>query len=196
MGAVVRMRAEIGRACELARGKPRHSIRPGVQCAAPRIAIDPKAAPMTTPPVPKPVLADPAADNQLIAERRAKLATIRQQGVAFPNDFKPAHHADELVRQYDPLPAAELEALGVKVSVAGRMMLKRVMGKAAFCTLQDGSMGPGVAASSSSSPRTVSAMRSTRLSSTGILATSSAARARCSRRAPASCRCVRARCAC
>ena len=82
-------------------------------------------------------------ENQIIAERREKLAAIRRQGVAFPNDFKPRHHADELVRQYDPLPDAELDALAVKVSVAGRMMLKRVMGKAAFCTLQDGSMGPG-----------------------------------------------------
>jgi len=85
----------------------------------------------------------PAADeNQLIAERREKLAAIRRHGVAFPNDFKPAHHAAELLRQYDARSAEELEALEVKVSVAGRMMLKRVMGKAAFCTLQDGSMGP------------------------------------------------------
>ena len=90
----------------------------------------------------------PAQDeNQLIAERRDKLKAIRQQqldgkGVAFPNDFKPTHHAAELLRKYDALPNEELEALQVQVSVAGRMMLKRVMGKAAFCTLQDGSMGP------------------------------------------------------
>ena len=81
-------------------------------------------------------------DNQLIAERREKLAAIRRQGIAFPNDFKPTHHADELLRQYDPLPGDELAALDLKVSVGGRMMLKRVMGKAAFGTLQDGSMGP------------------------------------------------------
>ncbi len=81
-------------------------------------------------------------DNKLITERREKLATLRRQGVAFPNDFKPRHHADELLRLYDALPGEELDALAVKVSVAGRMMLKRVMGKAAFCTLQDGSMGP------------------------------------------------------
>ena len=85
----------------------------------------------------------PADSSPLVTERRTKLAAIRAEGIAFPNDFKPHHRADELVRLYDPLPAAELEALGVKVSVAGRMMLKRVMGKAAFCTLQDGSMGPG-----------------------------------------------------
>jgi lysyl-tRNA synthetase class 2 len=81
-------------------------------------------------------------DTQLITERREKLAAIRRQGVAFPNDFKPRHHAAELLRLYDGLPGEELDALAVKVSVAGRMMLKRVMGKAAFCTLQDGSMGP------------------------------------------------------
>ena len=82
-------------------------------------------------------------ESPLIAERRAKLAAIRRQGVAFPNDFKPRDHAAELLRQYDGLPADDLEALSVRVSVAGRMMLRRVMGKAAFCTLQDGSMGPG-----------------------------------------------------
>jgi len=81
-------------------------------------------------------------DTPLITERREKLAALRRQGVAFPNDFKPRHHADELLRLYDALPGEELDALAVKVSVAGRMMLKRVMGKAAFCTLQDGSMGP------------------------------------------------------
>ena len=81
-------------------------------------------------------------DTSLIAERREKLAAIRRQGIAFPNDFKPKHHAAELLRLYDALPNEELEALAVKVSVAGRMMLKRVMGKAAFCTMQDGSTGP------------------------------------------------------
>jgi lysyl-tRNA synthetase, class II len=90
----------------------------------------------------------PSADhNQLIAERREKLAVIRERAklggsAAFPNDFKPRHHADELLRLYDALPGEELDTRAVKVSVAGRMMLKRVMGKAAFCTLQDGSMGP------------------------------------------------------
>ena len=86
----------------------------------------------------------PSTDTPLIAERRDKLAAIRAQAkangqAAFPNDFKPGHHAAELLRQYDPLPAEEIEARAVKVSVAGRMMLKRVMGKASFATLQDGS---------------------------------------------------------
>ena len=69
-------------------------------------------------------------ENQLITERREKLALIRQQGVAFPNDFKPKHHAAELMRQHDAMANEELEPLGVHVVVAGRLMLKRVMGKA------------------------------------------------------------------
>ena len=78
-------------------------------------------------------------ENQLITERREKLAAIRQQGIAFPNDFKPRHRAAELLRQHGDKPNDELETAGVKVTVAGRLMLKRVMGKASFGTLQDGS---------------------------------------------------------
>jgi lysyl-tRNA synthetase, class II len=78
-------------------------------------------------------------DNQLIAERRAKLAAIRAQGVAFPNDFKPQHQAADLHLKYDQVENVELEPLAVRVVVAGRMMLKRVMGKAAFATVQDAS---------------------------------------------------------
>ena len=87
-------------------------------------------------------LTAPAVDeNQLITERREKLAAIRQQGIAFPNDFKPTHRAAELVALHGERTNEELEPLGLTVSVAGRMMLKRVMGKASFCTLQDGSLG-------------------------------------------------------
>ncbi|WP_280154557.1 lysine--tRNA ligase [Piscinibacter sp. XHJ-5] len=81
----------------------------------------------------------PHDDNQLIAERREKLAAIRQQGVAFPNDFKPTHQAADVIRKYGTLPNEELEPQAIRVSVAGRMMLKRVMGKACFGTLQDAS---------------------------------------------------------
>jgi lysyl-tRNA synthetase, class II len=76
-------------------------------------------------------------DNQLIAERREKLAAIRKQGVAFPNDFKPRDHAAELIRKHGALDNETLEPQGIPVSVAGRLMLKRVMGKASFGTLQD-----------------------------------------------------------
>jgi len=86
--------------------------------------------------------AAPAADpNQLVAERREKLAALRRQGIAFPNDFKPTHHAAELHHRWGQVPNEELEPQAVAVSVAGRMMLKRVMGKACFATLQDGSFG-------------------------------------------------------
>ena len=81
----------------------------------------------------------PDDDNQLITERREKLTAIRATGIAFPNDFKPRHHAQELLRKHGNQVNEELEPLAVKVALGGRMMLKRVMGKASFCTLQDGS---------------------------------------------------------
>ena len=80
-------------------------------------------------------------ENQLITERREKLQALRAAGVAFPNDFKPQHHAADLHHRYGQVPNDELEPQAVKAVVAGRMMLKRVMGKACFATLQDGSMG-------------------------------------------------------
>ena len=89
----------------------------------------------TTTPTPPPTLT--VDENQLITERREKLAAIRQQGVAFPNDFKPTHRAAELIRQHGDEPNETLEPRAVTVAMAGRMMLKRVMGKASFATLQD-----------------------------------------------------------
>ncbi|WP_295955479.1 lysine--tRNA ligase [Rhodoferax sp.] len=85
-------------------------------------------------------------ENQLILERREKLKAIRQQqaegkGVAFPNDFKPTDHAASLFERFNGQSTEELTALGATAKVAGRMMLKRVMGKASFCTLQDASFG-------------------------------------------------------
>ncbi|MDI1350727.1 lysine--tRNA ligase [Aquabacterium sp.] len=75
--------------------------------------------------------------NKLVAERREKLAAIRAQGVAFPNDFKPADRAGALHAAHDGTESEVLAAQGVKASVGGRLMLKRVMGKACFGTLQD-----------------------------------------------------------
>ena len=80
-------------------------------------------------------------ENPLITERREKLQALRATGVAFPNDFKPRHHAADLHRQHAAVDNSVLEPQAISVSVAGRMMLKRVMGKACFATLQDGSMG-------------------------------------------------------
>jgi lysyl-tRNA synthetase class 2 len=78
-------------------------------------------------------------ENSIIAERRAKLAALRAQGVAFPNDFRPRHKAADLQEQYGGLDSQALDAQPVNVTVAGRMMLKRVMGKASFATIQDAS---------------------------------------------------------
>ena len=86
---------------------------------------------------PVPLAADD--EHSIIAERRAKLTALRSQGVAFPNDFRPQHKAAALHLQYGALDQAALEATPVTVSVAGRMMLKRVMGKASFATIQDAS---------------------------------------------------------
>ncbi|AWB33318.1 lysine--tRNA ligase [Orrella marina] len=79
----------------------------------------------------------PSSENHLIAERRQKLAEIRQIGQVFPNDFTPGHRAATLHYLYGEQDKPTLEAAGHEVSVAGRMMLKRVMGKASFATLQD-----------------------------------------------------------
>jgi lysyl-tRNA synthetase class 2 len=81
----------------------------------------------------------PQDENQIIAERRAKLAALREQGPAFPNDFVPTHRAAELHARYGALTKEEIEAKNVEVAIAGRMMLKRVMGKASFATVADGS---------------------------------------------------------
>ncbi len=88
----------------------------------------------------------PVDENQLIAERREKLRELRErqargEGVAFPNDFKPTHHAAELQAAHGSAEPEALEAQPIEAGVAGRMMLKRVMGKASFATLQDGSLG-------------------------------------------------------
>jgi len=80
----------------------------------------------------------PALDeNQIIAERRAKLAAIREQGIAFPNDFERRDYAGKLAATHGDKSKEALEAEAVQVQLAGRMMLKRVMGKASFATLQD-----------------------------------------------------------
>ena len=82
--------------------------------------------------------ATPSQDeNQIITERREKLAALRAQGVAFPNDFERRDYAADLHARYAETDAEALSATPVPVQLAGRMMLKRVMGKASFATLQD-----------------------------------------------------------
>ncbi len=80
---------------------------------------------------------NPQDENEQIALRRQKLAELRAQGVAFPNDFKRNVVAGELHAEYGEKDGAELETRNVRVKVAGRMMTRRVMGKASFCHLQD-----------------------------------------------------------
>jgi lysyl-tRNA synthetase class 2 len=78
-------------------------------------------------------------ENHLIAERRAKLAKLRERGVAFPNDFRRSACAGELATAYGARSAEALDADAIRVRVAGRMRAKRVMGKASFAKLEDSS---------------------------------------------------------
>ena len=86
-------------------------------------------SPATTPP--------PADENQIIAERRSKLKAWREAGEAYPNDFRRDAFAADLHAQYGDKSNEQLEANPVHITVAGRMMLKRVMGKASFATIKD-----------------------------------------------------------
>ena len=79
----------------------------------------------------------PRSENRLIAERREKLRGLRSAGEAFPNDFRRDSLADALQAEFSGHTTESLEAQPIRVSVAGRMMSKRVMGKASFCHLQD-----------------------------------------------------------
>jgi len=76
-------------------------------------------------------------ENKLIAERRRKLADLRDAGEAFPNDFRRNALADELLHLYGAHDNETLESMAIDVAVAGRMMAKRVMGKASFIKLAD-----------------------------------------------------------
>ena len=80
---------------------------------------------------------EPPEENRLIAERRAKLSALRAQGPAFPNDFRRDALAADLLSTYQERDAAWLEANPVRVRVGGRMMFKRLMGKASFAKLAD-----------------------------------------------------------
>ncbi len=82
--------------------------------------------------------AAPAVDeNKLIAERKQKLSEMREQGNAFPNDFRRDAYAADLQTRFAEPDNEALEADKQYFSLAGRIMLKRVMGKASFTTIQD-----------------------------------------------------------
>ncbi|MFY9329815.1 MAG: lysine--tRNA ligase [Georgfuchsia sp.] len=76
-------------------------------------------------------------ENHIIAERREKLRKWRESGRAYPNDFARENISEKLDELYGEKTKEELEAAAIAVSVAGRIMLKRVMGKASFATVQD-----------------------------------------------------------
>jgi len=77
------------------------------------------------------------SDNKLIAERREKLKELRKQGNPFKNHFRPKDFAQEITEQYDGQDKDSLEEKKIEVTIAGRIMLKRVMGKASFAHIQD-----------------------------------------------------------
>ncbi len=82
--------------------------------------------------------AEPSLDeNKLIALRRQKLGELRQRGNAYPTDFRRDALAAELHAAYDDQDSATLEAEPRRVSIAGRMLAKRIMGKASFARLRD-----------------------------------------------------------
>jgi len=76
-------------------------------------------------------------DNHLIAERRTKLERLRERGTAYPNDFRRDATAEELHLAYGDRPPEWLDGHPTRVTVAGRMMFKRLMGKASFAKLKD-----------------------------------------------------------
>ncbi len=75
--------------------------------------------------------------NQIIEERRRKLAALREKGNPFANDFRRENLAGQIIADHNEKSKEDLESSPIKVTVAGRMVLKRVMGKASFATIQD-----------------------------------------------------------
>jgi lysyl-tRNA synthetase class 2 len=76
-------------------------------------------------------------EQELIRLRRAKLSALRENGIAFPTDFRRNVVAGEVLAEYGEKSKEELEENPLRVKVAGRIMTRRVMGKASFCHIQD-----------------------------------------------------------
>ncbi|MFT7131932.1 MAG: lysyl-tRNA synthetase class 2 [Cyclobacteriaceae bacterium] len=79
----------------------------------------------------------PEDENEIVAQRRAKLSELRQQGNPFPNDFRRTDLSLALHELHEPQSKNELNDAAIETKVAGRIMLRRVMGKASFLTIQD-----------------------------------------------------------
>ena len=82
-------------------------------------------------------MSDQQDENHLIEERRKKLESLKQNGINYPNSFRRSDLAKVLLNEYSQFEKEELAKKDVPVSVAGRIMLKREMGKASFSTIQD-----------------------------------------------------------
>ena len=78
-------------------------------------------------------------ENELFALRKAKLDALRETGQAFPNDFRRTHLADALQVEFERATKEGLAETKPRAKIAGRIILKRLMGKASFLTVQDGS---------------------------------------------------------
>lgn len=76
-------------------------------------------------------------ENQIVALRKERLAELRGRGNPFPNDFRRQHLALQLHEEFDDQSKEDLEEASVQTAVAGRVVLRRLMGKASFLTLQD-----------------------------------------------------------
>ncbi len=76
-------------------------------------------------------------ETGIVAARREKLERLRGQGQAYPNDWRREHLARELIDAHGERSKEELEESGDDTAVAGRIMLRRVMGKASFLTIED-----------------------------------------------------------
>lgn len=76
-------------------------------------------------------------EQQQIKQRRAKLTALRDCGNAFPTDFRRTKISSELVAEHSEKSKETLDGQAIRVKVAGRIMTRRIMGKASFCHLQD-----------------------------------------------------------
>lgn len=82
-------------------------------------------------------MSDQQDENHLIEERRKKLENLKEKGINYPNSFRRSNLAKALIDGYSQFEKDELAKKGISVSIAGRIMLKREMGKASFSTIQD-----------------------------------------------------------
>jgi lysyl-tRNA synthetase class 2 len=76
-------------------------------------------------------------ENNLFEVRKEKLIKLREQGKDYPNSFRRNELANELIKEFSDLSKDDLESKSISVKVAGRIMLRRLMGKASFTTIQD-----------------------------------------------------------